>query len=80
MGLDSVKLVTAVEETFDIEIADEEATSVRTVGDMLELVVSKLQTAEKSTCQSQRAFHILRRDALELFDIPRRQFRSNSPA
>jgi hypothetical protein len=69
-----------VEKTLDLEITDEEATSIRTLGNMLELVVSKLQTAEKSTYQSQRAFHILRRGALELFDIPRSQFRSNSPA
>lgn len=78
MGLDSVELVLAIEEAFDITITDEEASGIRTVGDMLDLLVSKLQTADNSTCQSQRAFHVLRRGAQDAFGIQRRKFRPNA--
>ena len=40
MGLDGVELILAVEETFQIHIADEEAGEVFTIGDLHELVIS----------------------------------------
>jgi hypothetical protein len=42
MGLDAVEIVLRVEELFGIEISDEEAASVRTVGDLYELICARL--------------------------------------
>lgn len=45
-SLDTVELVMAIEEAFDIEIPDEDAEKIRTVGDAIEYVKRKLE--EKS--------------------------------
>lgn len=45
MGLDVVELILAVEDAFQIQIADEEAGSVSTIGDLHNLVVSKTTRA-----------------------------------
>ena len=74
MGLDSVELVMAIEEKFGITISDEEACSILTVGDMHRCVLSKLAVSDKSSCLTQRAFHLLRRNVLRQFGIPRRMF------
>ncbi len=41
-SLDVVEMVMAIEETFDIEIADEDAEAMRTVGDVEAYVVKRL--------------------------------------
>ncbi len=43
MGLDSVELVMAFEEEFEIEILDEEAEQIITVGDARDCIVGKLR-------------------------------------
>lgn len=78
MGLDSVELVMAVEEKFGITIADEEAQEMRTVGDMYECVLTKVKVSDRSSCLTQKAFHLLRRTARQLFDIPRDDFRPDA--
>jgi hypothetical protein len=45
MGLDAVEIVLRVEELFVVEIADDEAASVRTVGDFYVLICAKLEVA-----------------------------------
>ena len=42
-SLDKVELVMAIEEEFGIEVPDEEAEKVTTVGDMMDLVSKHLQ-------------------------------------
>ena len=42
MGLDGVELIFAIEEEFGIEIADAEAENVFTVGDLFELVKTRV--------------------------------------
>jgi acyl carrier protein len=42
-SLDTVELVMAFEEKFDIEIPDEDAEKMRTVGDAIEYLKSKLE-------------------------------------
>jgi hypothetical protein len=78
MGLDSVELVMAVEEKFGISISDEEAQEIRTVGDMYECVLRKVMVADTSSCLTQKAFHLLRRTARDLFNVPRDQFRPDA--
>ncbi|MGA2890094.1 MAG: hypothetical protein ABSE51_18765 [Terracidiphilus sp.] len=43
MGLDAVEIILRVEELFSIDISDEEAAKVETVGQFYELICSKLQ-------------------------------------
>ena len=78
MGLDSVELVMAVEEKFGISIPDEEASEIRTVGDLHRCVTRKIAIASKSSCLTQRAFHRLRRAAMQLFRTPRSEFRPDT--
>lgn len=42
-SLDTVELVMALEEEFGIEISDEEAEKIRTVGDAIKYIEDKLQ-------------------------------------
>ena len=44
-SLDTVELVMALEEEFDIEIPDEAAQGVKTVGDVIELISAETATA-----------------------------------
>ena len=74
MGLDSVELIMAVEEKFGIEITDKEAGEIRTVGDMHQVVVGKLSLTDKSLCWTQKAFYLLRRNAISLFGVARHSF------
>jgi hypothetical protein len=43
MGLDSVEIVLRAEELFGIDIADDEAGSISTVGDFYEVIRTKLE-------------------------------------
>ncbi len=43
MGLDAVEIVMEVEEVFDIQIADEAAQRIVTVGDLFECIVEKVR-------------------------------------
>lgn len=78
MGLDSVELVMAIEERFAITVSDEEATSIRTVGEMEQLLMTKLEIADESSCLSQHAFHVLRRNVIACFGVNRRDFKLDS--
>jgi len=43
MGLDIVEIVIRTEETFDVDLPDEECGKIVTVGDLYRLVLSKLE-------------------------------------
>ncbi len=79
MGLDAVELVMAVEEKFGISITDEEATKTLTVGDLKQLIRGKLDVADADGCLTQRAFHLIRKNATAEFDILRRNLRPDTP-
>jgi acyl carrier protein len=60
MGLDTVELVMAVEEEFDLEIPDAAAEKMFTVGDMHSFLVSELKRREESEVDETRVFERLR--------------------
>ena len=54
MGLDSVELILRIEEEFDVEIADDEASAIVTVGDLYKCLVKKWDAKSKSARRSAR--------------------------
>lgn len=46
MGLDSVEMVLELEEAFEIRVPDEEAEHVRTINDLVEMVIRNLDPEE----------------------------------
>lgn len=59
--LDSVELVIAIERAFDITIADEEAVTVTTMGELHDIVAAKLAGAGGEKCQTSMSFYRVRR-------------------
>jgi|CXWL01.1.fsa_nt_gi hypothetical protein len=59
--LDSVGLLIAIERAFDIKISDQDAATVSTMGDLHEVVTSKLDGAGGGKCQTSMAFYRVRR-------------------
>lgn len=68
MGLDTIELIMEVEEHFGITISDEQASGVYTVGDLNELVRSRVERRSSEVCFSLPAFLKVRRAVRELFD------------
>ena len=78
MGLDSVELILAVEDAFQIHISDEEAGEVCTIGDIHRLVVSKIQWQDSKGCLTSAAFHRTRRGIVSALGIDRREIRPST--
>jgi acyl carrier protein len=76
MGLDAVELVLRVEDEFAISILDDEASTVRTVGDLYRLVLCKLDASP--SCLSSKAFYRTRRAIIETLQLPRRSIRPST--
>ena len=79
MGLDGVELILAVEDAFQIHIADDESGNVWTVGDLHNLVVSKLQGQDSKRCLTSAAFYRTRRGIVDTLGIDRREVRPATP-
>ncbi|MHB9081552.1 MAG: phosphopantetheine-binding protein [Pirellulaceae bacterium] len=60
MGLDGVELVMDVEDHFGITIKDSEAEQIRTVGDLVALIRSRIEAATTQACPMMLAFLMLR--------------------
>ena len=71
MGLDSVELVLAVEEEFDMTLSDAEASRCRTPGDLIAIITDRMLPTGRPTCRSQVAFHHLRRSLGSVLGVPR---------
>lgn len=61
MGLDAVELVMDAEEAFGIEIPDEVAERIVTVGDLFEFIKSQTELAAAGTCLTAATFYDIRR-------------------
>ena len=66
MGLDAVEIVMDVEDHFGISIQNTEAEGVRTVGDLITLIQSRIETAHRSTCPTLASFLRLRSSVREI--------------
>ena len=76
MGLDSVELVMSVEDAFQINISEEEASKIRTVGEFYDVVRSKLAIKDDEgwgRCLTSTAFYRVRRAMVEVLRIDRRK-------
>jgi len=72
MGLDSVELVMEMEEAFGVELKDDEVVKTVTPRMVGDVIFSKLQATDERICQTQRAFHIIRRAFRQLFVLQRK--------
>lgn len=69
MGLDSVELVMAAEDEFQIHLPDEEVNSIYTVGAFYDVILAKLNIQEqKQACLTSVAFYRMRRALCEVID------------
>jgi hypothetical protein len=74
MGLDIVEIFMTVEEKFGVSISDEEAQELMTPRMLTDFVMRKLDASNQSSCLSQQVFYLLRRQAIQAFKIPRKEF------
>jgi hypothetical protein len=83
MGLDSVELVIKVEETFGIQIPDEDAAGIQTVGQLHDYLVHRMQEMgleveprpKSDVCLAATAFYRVRRAWLSVLDAERSALR-----
>ena len=76
MVLDTVEIFLRVEETFGVDLPDDELESVATVGDLYKLLLSKLDGSY--ACLSSRAFYRVRRSMVEVLGVSRRSIRPST--
>jgi len=73
MGLDVVEIVLRVEESFGVDLPDDELESAATVGDLYRLLLRKLDGGYD--CLSSRTFYRVRRSMVNVLGVPRRTVR-----
>ena len=78
VGLDTVEIFMRIEEEFSIDLRDAELGSVQTVGDLYEVVLSKLNTPT-ADCLSSKAFYRTRLALVDSLNLPRRSIRPTTP-
>lgn len=78
MGLDGVELILAIEDAFQIHIADEEAGNVSTVGDLHGLVLSNLDVRDAKRCLTSAAFYRTRHAIVGTLGMERREIRPST--
>lgn len=79
MGLDTVELVLAFEEEFEIAFPDKDAETLTTPGQVADYVLSRLQSNPDGPCQSQVRFYRLRAALMQVFGLPRNAIRPQTP-
>jgi acyl carrier protein len=68
MGLDAVEIVLDVEEAFGVKIPDDRAGTIRTVGDVFDVIVESCpkRSATNRFCLSSATFRLIRREVIGL--------------
>lgn len=77
-GLDSVELIMATEEEFGIEIPNQIAEKITTVGEMYEYLKSELKAKSAEDCITQRYFYKLRKALIQNFGVSRIKIKVDS--
>ena len=70
-GPDAEDLIEVIDRKFGIVVADDEAEAIRTPAQLVDLIMTKVESLKSSDCLSQRAFHLVRRAAMRSFDLHR---------
>lgn len=78
MGLDGVELVMEVEDEFKIALSNEEASQTTTVGQLVDLVFSRLRHDKREPCPSQHGFYVIRRHLIDLLAVERSVIRPDT--
>jgi acyl carrier protein len=78
MGLDTVELVIAIEDAFEIRIANADAAKLTTPAEVTDYLMSRLRTSSGAPCPSQAGFYRLRSVLMKEFGIPRQQILPDS--
>jgi hypothetical protein len=71
MGLDAVEIILRTEELFAIEISDDEAAVVRTVGDLYQLICAKLSVPPLESPTTSEALPVITQYEKVLFFLRR---------
>lgn len=71
MGLESVELAMAIEEEFGLEIKEDDAFYLTTVGAVFDYLRSKLTKIQPEDCLTQKVFYKLRRALIENYGLQR---------
>ncbi len=79
MGLEGVEILMACEEAFGAEITDADVDKLRTPGQLIDVICAKLTLTDEKTCQSQRAFYLLRRAVMKVLKKPRSGITPDTP-
>lgn len=77
MGLDSVEILMKVEKTFGINIPDQEAEKIITVGDFHNSVWQHLEGKYTDKCKSQGLFYSLRKSVIDTFEVSKQEYKLN---
>ncbi len=77
MGLGGVELIMAIEDEFGIDIADGDAETLTTPGEVTDYVMARIRTDAR--CPSQTGFYRLRSILMKTFDMPRNAIRPDTP-
>lgn len=78
MGLDAVQLIMDVEDHFGISIQNSEAERLRSVGDLVALVQSRVNAAHAATCPTLSSFLLLRSCVREIANDDRLRVRTST--
>lgn len=76
MGLDSVELIMEFEKVFEMQIPDQEAEKLRTVGDVHNYIWHRLENWHSNKCNSQILSYKLRMHCIEQFGVPKSSFQT----
>ncbi|MDR0717694.1 MAG: acyl carrier protein [Azoarcus sp.] len=81
MGLDLVELALSAEETFGIEINDDDAAQIQTPGDLADYVAARIPLTKGVSlpCLSQMRFYHLRSALIKTLGVPRGKIRPMTP-
>lgn len=77
MGLDYAEMIMSIEESFSISITDEEIPDLETPQDIINNISEKVLITNDPSCNSLRAFNLLRRKLVQDFKVERKKIKTD---